>query len=134
MHYTHILLLITLVIVGLIILYKMQDNLNHIEHFESKLKRFKTHNKKKNKFGNIAKKKNKEQFKDTKNKKISVNNLLSRAKNLTVSETSFEHIKNELSKYNKSFKNEQFNDTGNATQDLVNKYTFFKNKLFEIFT
>lgn len=110
----------------------MQNNIKYVEHFESKLKRFKTKNKKKDKFGNIAK--NKENFKDTKNKNITVGNLLSRAKNLKNNEASFEYIKDELSKYKKSFKNEQFSDTGNATQDLVNRFKFFKNKLFEIFT
>ena len=108
----------------------------HIEHFESKLKTFKKNNKKKDKFGNIAKKKNnnknKEKFKNTESK-VNVDNLINRASKLDVSKASFDYVKNEISKYSKSFNKEKFINTGNATQDAIAHYKFFKDKFFEIF-
>ena len=103
-----------------------------VEHFENKLKKFKNVNKKKEKFGNIAKNKNKsEKFKNV--KKATFEDAINRASNLDVSKTSFDYIKKEIAKYNKSLKSEKFENTGNATHDALEKYKFFKEKFYEIF-
>lgn len=110
--------------------------LQNIEHFESKLKYFKKNNKKNNKFGNISKKNNKknkkEKFNNT-DSKINVDSLINRASKIEASKASLDYVKNEISKYSKSFNKEKFINTGNPTQDALAHYKFFKDKFFEIF-
>jgi hypothetical protein len=135
----YIIILISLIIIGIIILYNMNSiiQLQNIEHFESKLKYFKKNNKKNNKFGNIAKKKNnnkkkKEKFNNTESK-INADSLINRVSKIEASKVSLDYVKNEISKYNKSFNKEKFINTGNPTQDAIAHYKFFKDKFFDIF-
>ncbi len=137
MNIIYIILLVSLIIIGTIILYNMHLSIRkqqNIEHFESKLKSFKRKNKKKDKFGKIANNNNKkkEKFNDL-NNKVDIQSVMNRASKLDGDKASLDYIKNEISRYSKSFNKEKFVNTGNPTQDAIAHYKFFKDKFFEIF-
>jgi hypothetical protein len=129
-------------------LYKTSNNdsYKNIENFVSNLKGLNNKKKKKNNFSNTNSDDNdnsnsdskldfKKSLRKLKSKKsgTTFDDLFKATENMDPDKLSFENMKNELIKYNNSFRKEKFKNNSKSTAESFEKFQLYKEKFFEIF-
>jgi hypothetical protein len=129
-------ILVIIIIIFVIKLYKTTrennlENTNQIENFESVLNKLKS--------------KSKENFNDTsifkkqggktklKKSKVTFEDLIKDAEDIDPEKYTVSNIKNSFFKYVNSFNKEKFKNVSGTTTESLDKFSYFKNKFFEIF-
>ena len=125
-------ILVIIIIIFVIKLYKTaRENTNQIENFESVLNKLKS--------------KSKENFNDTsifkkqggktklKKSKVTFEDLIKDAEDIDPEKYTVSNIKNSFFKYVNSFNKEKFKNVSGTTTESLDKFSYFKNKFFEIF-
>ena len=129
-------ILVIIIIIFAIKLYKTTiennvENKNQIENFESVLNKLKS--------------KSKENFNDTsifkkqggktklKKSKVTFEDLIKDAEDIDPEKYTVSNIKNSFFKYVNSFNKEKFKNVSGTTTESLDKFSYFKNKFFEIF-
>jgi len=125
-------ILVIIIIIFAIKIYKtVRENTNQIENFESVLNKLKS--------------KSKENFNDTsifkkqggktklKKSKVTFEDLIKDAEDIDPEKYTVSNIKNSFFKYVNSFNKEKFKNVSGTTTESLDKFSYFKNKFFEIF-
>ena len=105
------------------------DNPDNIERFESVLQTLKDNKKSENNTSIFKNSNTKSNFK----KKVRFDDLITNAESLNLGKYSIDSIKNNVLTYIKSFSKDKFTNVSGTTTEELNKFSYFKDKFFEIF-
>jgi len=129
-------ILVIIIIIFAIKLYKTTrennlENTNQIENFESVLNKLKSKSKENFNDTSIFKKQgNKTKLKKS---KVTFEDLIKDAEDIDPEKYTVSNIKNSFFKYVNSFNKEKFKNVSGTTTESLDKFSYFKNKFFEIF-
>jgi hypothetical protein len=129
-------ILVIIIIIFAIKLYKTTrennvKNTNQIENFESVLNKLKSKSKENFNDTSIFKKQgNKTKLKKS---KVTFEDLIKDAEDIDPEKYTVSNIKNSFFKYVNSFNKEKFKNVSGTTTESLDKFSYFKNKFFEIF-
>jgi len=107
--------------------YSGNDN-EYTEHFESILNKLKS-NSNNNDTSSFKKKGKTIQLK----KKVSFEDLIKETEDIDVNKHKLYNLKNSFFKYIESFNKDKFKNVSGTTSESLEKFTYFKEKFFEIF-
>lgn len=125
-------ILITIIIIFAIKLYKtvkQNNNTMYIEHFDSLLNKLKSKDKT-NDLSNFEKQGDKTKLKKS---KTTFEDLIKEAEDIDPEKYSIYNIKKDFFKYINSFNKDKFKNVTGTTTESLEKFSFFKDKFFEIF-
>jgi len=127
-------ILVIIIIIFAIKLYKTArennvENTNQIENFESVLNKLKS----KENFNDTSIFKKQGNKTKLKKSKITFEDLIKDAEDIDPEKYTVSNIKNSFFKYVNSFNKEKFKNVSGTTTESLDKFSYFKNKFFEIF-
>jgi hypothetical protein len=102
---------------------------NQIENFESVLNKLKS----KEKFNDTSSFKKKGNNAKLKKNKVTFEDLLKETEDMDPEKYSVSNIKNNFFKYINSFNKDKFKNISGTTTESLEKFSYFKDKFFEIF-
>ena len=102
---------------------------NQIENFESVLNKLKS----KEKFNDTSSFKKQGNKAKLKKNKVTFEDLLKQTENMHPENYSVSNIKNNFFKYVNSFNKDKFKNVSGTTTESLEKFSYFKDKFFEIF-
>jgi hypothetical protein len=110
--------------------YNKEYNTDYIENFESVLNKLKSKSKENfNNTSNFKKQGNKAKLK----KKVTFEDLLKDTEDIDPGKYTVSEIKNNFFKYVNSFNTSKFTNVTGTTTESLDKFSYFKDKFFEIF-
>jgi len=127
-------ILVIIIIIFAIKLYKTArennvENTNQIENFESVLNKLKS----KENFNDTSIFKKQGNKTKLKKSKITFEDLIKDEEDIDPEKYTVSNIKNSFFKYVNSFNKEKFKNVSGTTTESLDKFSYFKNKFFEIF-